>query len=282
MKPPRITIGVPVYNGMAHIDECLASLHAQTWPNLQILIGDNASTDGTTEVIRNWVARDKRMTLIDRPDNIGSLNNFRDLLARAEGEFFLWRAYDDLSDPRYVESLALALIANPQAGLAAPDVLMTRLGNGKQRRRPLPKSLPPSGPARTRALLRNAEAGWFYGLYRTEVVRPVIDEVLEFYAHDWGWDHLALFLIALRSDIAPCPTAHFHQRLSVGIKGYARPASGRDYTKVAADYFTFCKARLGGLTPVDRLLTEIAVLQQINRRVVRFQRIVKAAFGSRH
>ena len=282
MKPPRVTVGLPVYNGIAHIDESLACLHAQTWPNLEILIGDNASTDGTREVIESWVRRDKRMTLIARPENIGSLNNFRDLLSRADGELFLWRAFDDLSDPDYIQSLALALIANPQAGLAAPDVLMTRMSNGKQRRRPLPAHLPPAGPARTRALIRGAEAGWFYGLHRKDIVRPIIDEVLEFYPHDWGWDHLALFLIALRSDIAPCPSAHFHQRLSVGVKAYVRPASGRDYGRVAADYFDFCRKRLGGLPAVDRLLTEIAVLQQINRRVVRFQRIVKAAFGSRH
>ena len=119
---PLVTALVPTYNGARFIERTLESLAAQTWPNLEILIGDDGSTDDTLEVVRRFAARHPNTRILERESNLGWLRNSNDLMAQARGELMFFAFHDDVVAPEYVERLADALAANDRAVLAYSDM----------------------------------------------------------------------------------------------------------------------------------------------------------------
>ena len=115
---PLVSIGLPTYNGARYIRELLESLVAQDYPNLEILVSDNASTDGTEGIVREVAARDSRVTFERLSANLGAAANFHRVLTAARGTYFMWASDHDLWDPRYVASAVEALEADPGAVLA--------------------------------------------------------------------------------------------------------------------------------------------------------------------
>lgn len=120
---PLVTLGVPVFNGEAHLEPALRALQAQTWPRLEILISDNASTDGTSAVCRRLAAEDPRIRYVRQPENLGAAGNFEYLVGAARGEFFAWCAHDDLRMPGFVEACATELMRRPDAVLCNSAVV---------------------------------------------------------------------------------------------------------------------------------------------------------------
>ncbi|MEZ5591634.1 MAG: glycosyltransferase family 2 protein [Gammaproteobacteria bacterium] len=98
-----VSIGVPVYNGARFLDACLKSLTSQTYRDLDIVVCDNASTDGTSEIGLKWAAKDPRVRYYRSPENRGAARNFNWALELARGEFFRWCASDDACAPECVE-----------------------------------------------------------------------------------------------------------------------------------------------------------------------------------
>ena len=115
---PLVTIGVPVYNDIKYVGLALADIQAQTYDNIQIIISDNCSTDGSDEICRRYAAQNPRITYIRQQHNIGPHANFRYLLDGAQGEYFMWAASDDRWDKDFVESLVCALEDAPGASVA--------------------------------------------------------------------------------------------------------------------------------------------------------------------
>ena len=115
---PLITIGVPVYNGAATLAVALESLATQKYQNLQIIISDNASTDGTLTICEDLARRDSRVRIIRKPFNEGAVANFRTVLDAAEGEYFMWAAADDCWHPDFVSRLLPSLENDSHVGVA--------------------------------------------------------------------------------------------------------------------------------------------------------------------
>jgi len=92
---PQVSIGMPVYNGARFIREALDSLLAQTFTDYELIISDNASTDGTEAICREYAARDTRIRYVRQAENIGAFNNFEFVLVNAISECFMWMAADD-------------------------------------------------------------------------------------------------------------------------------------------------------------------------------------------
>jgi glycosyltransferase involved in cell wall biosynthesis len=129
---PRVTALVPTYRGAAFIERTLDSLVAQTWANLEILIGDDASPDDTLEVVRRFAQRHPNVRIVERAANLGWLRNSNDLMARAEGELMFFGFHDDVVAPTYVEELVGALAANERAVLAYSDMVVHELDGSQQ------------------------------------------------------------------------------------------------------------------------------------------------------
>ena len=115
--PPRVTIGVPVYNGEPFLGETIASIEAQTFPHYEVIICDNASTDGTEALCRAYASRDLRVRYVRNEQNIGAARNFRQLVALASCEYFKLANADDLCDPPLVEQCVAVLDARPEVVL---------------------------------------------------------------------------------------------------------------------------------------------------------------------
>ncbi len=92
---PKVSIGMPVYNGEQYIKEALDSLLAQTFVDFELIISDNASTDNTVSICQAYALRDNRIKFIRQPHNLGAIKNFQFVLDQAVGEFFMWAAHDD-------------------------------------------------------------------------------------------------------------------------------------------------------------------------------------------
>jgi len=105
VTPPILTIGLPVYNGAKFVSTALDSLLAQNYRNFVLLISDNASTDGTSEILASYAERDPRIEVVHQPNNLGALANFRYLLDRCETKYFCWAAADDVLSRDWLEKL---------------------------------------------------------------------------------------------------------------------------------------------------------------------------------
>lgn len=106
---PLVSIGLPTYNGAKRIHKALNSIWAQNYPNLEVTICDNCSTDNTKEVCEQVVREHPEVRYIRHKENLGILPNFEFALAQATGKYFMWLADDDALEPdvisRYVDFL---------------------------------------------------------------------------------------------------------------------------------------------------------------------------------
>lgn len=93
---PRLTVGLPVYNGQKYLSESLDALLGQTYENFELVISDNASTDETTDICRRYAQQDFRIRYYRQPVNIGLSPNHNFVLDQARGELFKWASDDDL------------------------------------------------------------------------------------------------------------------------------------------------------------------------------------------
>lgn len=102
-KNTIVSIGLPVYNMVSTIEQSLLSILKQTYQDLEIVISDNASNDGTLEIIKKHSEYDARIKLFPQKNNIGAAANFKFVLANASGQYFKWHAGDDFLDLEYIE-----------------------------------------------------------------------------------------------------------------------------------------------------------------------------------
>jgi glycosyltransferase involved in cell wall biosynthesis len=120
-KQARVSIGIPVYNGENYLAEALDSLLRQSFRDFEILISDNASTDRTPEICRDYAARDSRIRCVRQPRNIGAGPNHNRVLELSQSLYFKWAAHDDLYAPTYLEECVKMLDRNPDVVLAHAD-----------------------------------------------------------------------------------------------------------------------------------------------------------------
>jgi glycosyltransferase involved in cell wall biosynthesis len=125
IKAPRVTVGIPVYQGEAYLDETLRSLRQQDFEDFEIVISDNASTDATESICRDVAATDARVRYFRSPVNRGAAWNYNRVLELARAELFKWAAADDVCEPSFLRQCVSELDAGgPDVVLAWP---LTRL-----------------------------------------------------------------------------------------------------------------------------------------------------------
>ena len=100
---PKLTIGMPVYNGELFIKKSIESILAQTFTDFELFISDNSSTDSTHEICQNFLKKDDRIKIFRQKENIGIHRNFNFLLSQAKGKYFAWAAVDDYLDNDFME-----------------------------------------------------------------------------------------------------------------------------------------------------------------------------------
>ena len=115
---PRLTVGLPVYNGANYLAESLDALLGQSYEDFELIISDNASTDGTADICRHYGKQDSRIRYFRQPRNIGLAPNHNFVFEKARGELFKWASNDDLYARDLLRRCVEALDEYPQIVLA--------------------------------------------------------------------------------------------------------------------------------------------------------------------
>jgi glycosyltransferase involved in cell wall biosynthesis len=115
---PRVSVGLPVYNGENFLEDAIRSVLRQTFGDLELVVCDNASVDRTQTICRDYAAMDPRLRYHRHPRNLGAAPNYNRCFALSQGELFKWLSHDDRLLPGYLAATVAALDAAPDAVLA--------------------------------------------------------------------------------------------------------------------------------------------------------------------
>lgn len=121
-QAPKVSIGLPVYNGERFLADALDSILGQTFEDFEVIVSDNASTDGTAEIAREYAARDRRIRYTQTPHNLGSGPNFNRAYELSRGRYFRWAAHDDRTAPDFLDKCVEVLDARPEVVLCHTGV----------------------------------------------------------------------------------------------------------------------------------------------------------------
>jgi GT2 family glycosyltransferase len=196
-KLPLVSIGLPVYNGERSIGKAIATFLAQSFEDFELIISDNASTDGTEAICREAAARDSRVRYIRQPRNLGATGNFKFVLTQARGRYYMWAAADDLRTADFLaENVAVLEVRPEYVASTCPNCFE---GEEDQPHKRIHFSIAGSLAERYLAFLRNCwqSHGIFYSLMRSEVIRQCEIPGQSFTAADWAID----FFLASRGGI---------------------------------------------------------------------------------
>ena len=212
---PKISIGLPVYNGENYLRLALDSILRQDYSDFELIISDNASTDATQDICREYAAKDRRIRYYRNETNNGASANFNCLVKLARGEYFKWAAHDDLHLQgflgRCVEVIehapATVVLVAPKTEMIDEhgrkmDVVVESLDT----RRPQPHQ-------RVKDVLQRVFwATAQFGVFRTEALKKT--RLLQpFFAAD----HVLMVEVALLGEIWEFPETLFQRRVHPGI-----------------------------------------------------------------
>ena len=120
----KLYIGVPVFNGEATIRAALESVLKQEFEDWTLLISDNASTDGTEVICREFDERDPRIHYHRQAHNVGAWNNFKFLLAQADCPYFMWFSDDFVMKSTYLQVCIKSLDEDAGIGASTTHIVM--------------------------------------------------------------------------------------------------------------------------------------------------------------
>jgi glycosyltransferase involved in cell wall biosynthesis len=122
MKMPRVSVLMPVYNTAPFLREAIDSLLAQTLGDFELIVIDDASTDGSWEIMRARAAADSRIILLRNESNLRQASSLNRALAVMSGHYFIRQDSDDLSLPNRLADLAGFLDEHPQTVIAGSAI----------------------------------------------------------------------------------------------------------------------------------------------------------------
>jgi glycosyltransferase involved in cell wall biosynthesis len=220
-RAPRLTIGLPVYNAERLLPRALDSLLAQDFEDFELIISDNASTDGTRELCASYAAKDARIRVVRNDRNVGVFPNFNQVVKLARGEYFKWAAHDDWCDPRFVGRCVEVLDGNPEVVLChTQSTQVDEEGNPLVVNfRPLDVRAP-SPEERFRTVIWSPGAVYpIYGVIRTQALR----RSGLFRSHS-GADRVLIAELSLLGQIWQVPELLFFDSNTVSARDDRRPS----------------------------------------------------------
>jgi tetratricopeptide (TPR) repeat protein len=175
---PLISIGMAVFNGERYLSSALHGILRQDYPNFELIISDNASSDGTEEICGGFQKSDSRVRYIRQAENRGAAWNFAFVARQARGPYFLWAAHDDVIADSYIRKCLAKLQEHPSAVLCCTEITFIDAEGcphpewSKPNNRNI-DTLGMTPPQRIHELL--GRFGWFaiYGLMALEITRKL-------------------------------------------------------------------------------------------------------------
>jgi glycosyltransferase involved in cell wall biosynthesis len=220
----KVSIGMPVFNGERFIEEAIDSILQQSHTDFELIISDNASTDRTGEICREYAAKDERVVYICNRVNYGLVLNFNNVFRLSRGEYFRWAAADDICDKDFLIRCVQILDDDASTVLAFPRTVGID-AEGSRVELPhmvvdanSPRSTYSVNPViRFRQIMRNPwwVSGPFFGLIRSAVL-----EHTSLHGNFHGGDHVLISELALRGRFHEIQEELFFLRMHAG-KGSA-------------------------------------------------------------
>jgi glycosyltransferase involved in cell wall biosynthesis len=208
---PQVSIGMPVYNSERHLRQALDSLLAQDYTHLEIVISDNASTDGTQEICQQYAAKDHRIHYYRNETNMGMSWNMNRVFGLARGKYFKWAGSHDFIGRSFV-SRCVQELNNHENVVLAYTLVQAVDSNGHPIRDSSPEILDTKGLpdyARVYAVISKIGnyADLYYGLYRSSALRQC-RPIRAF----MGNDQVLLMELSILGGIALVPDFLFYRR----------------------------------------------------------------------
>ena len=213
---PRVFIGMPVYNGERFLREAIDSLRAQTFTDWKMLISDDASTDASRTIVEEYIQKDSRISYVRQEKNIRMFSNFKFLLDKADCDYFMWAAQDDLRRDNYLKICIEHLEQYKNTGFATTrTALIDSFGRILIEEFELTRlSGKPSIPNVARYVLQPEILGkcnLMYGLFRTTVARETWRAYPQ--RNVWGQDYMFSLALISRFEIYVSNEFYFEKRL---------------------------------------------------------------------
>jgi glycosyltransferase involved in cell wall biosynthesis len=181
----EITVGLPVHNGAQTLARAFDQMQAQTYKDFRMVVSDNASTDDTQRICKDYAARDSRITYRRIDKLIPASENYRGLIMDANTPFFMWISHDDIWHPTFIEKCLGAIRNRPGVVCVVPRSNII----DNEGRRTLDNDTAPlrgTQAQRMAQFLRKVNDNHrYYGVFRTEVLQRSFPIGEWFFAYDW-------------------------------------------------------------------------------------------------
>jgi glycosyltransferase involved in cell wall biosynthesis len=193
---PKLSVGMPVWNGAAWIRRAIESALSQTFTDFELIISDNASTDETAAICQAYAAADARVRYIRQPDRLSAVENFRFVLSRSSSPYFIWLAADDWWRDGFLQRGTAMLDRDP--GLVMVFSYFQEYDWTTGEFKPLVYPVASHGAPRLRLLTRmlNPVANAIYGMFRRTAIDVGALPAIDFF------DLLFLNHLAVKGDMA--------------------------------------------------------------------------------
>jgi len=170
---PMVTVAIPTYERATQLRRAIESVLAQDHEPIELIISDNASTDGTRQLCEDYVSRHPSIRYVRHSSNVGPTPNFESLRPLARGDYFMFLGDDDWIDPGYVSACVETLESEPGLSLVAGRSFYHRAGRADVE--PVLVNIDDSDPRRrVLAYCRAVKAnGVFYGVMPIAAQRRV-------------------------------------------------------------------------------------------------------------
>lgn len=243
---PLISIGMPIYNEARFLAESLESLLGQSYPNLELVISDNASTDESAQICADVAGRHDNVHFHRLDENLGAVANFRKVLDQARGDYFMWAAGHDVWSRDYIQRCYEAMQRRPESVLAFGSTdWIDSDGNPHDRQ---------SGWIDTRGMhpvARYMAVYWgnmnpILGLIRTSALRECR------FVETTGMDLVILTQLALLGDFVHADNTSWSRREFREEAAYADKLK-----RYQSENYGLDQSRLGRLFPLARLPVEL-------------------------
>ncbi len=138
--PPLVSVCIPVYNGEKTIAQTVASVLQQSYPNVEIIIQDNQSTDGTWSLLNSFAKNNPQISLEQNQKNLGMAANWNVAINRAKGEYIMLLSADDLLEPLFLKR-CIDILKNKQVDAASTNHFYLQEGRKWKRKMRLKKGI---------------------------------------------------------------------------------------------------------------------------------------------
>ena len=231
---PRVSIGLPVYNAENFVVEAIQCVLSQTFSDWELVISDNASTDRTASICREFADKDSRIRVFQNKRNLGVSPNYNRVFQLSRGQYFAWLAHDDLFGAEFVESCLRELENDERAVLVFPKLVYIDANRRPLRRPARDLSISaPSAVARVRQLMRmeieSTDIFWSqFGLTRRDILEQ--SRLMDLYN---GSDQVLLLDLAMRGKFKQVDKDLFFRREHPDASTLSEtgvPRNERDFT----------------------------------------------------